>query len=92
VAEEVTKPTDEPSDDELMELADELGYPWPLDAQAEHDLVNAWRVRGEAEALLMNATLRPDEINKPETEQDGMRAEALRRLKVRRMLQARPGR
>jgi hypothetical protein len=31
-----------------------------------------------------------DEINKPETEQNGLRAEALRRLKVRRMLQAPP--
>jgi hypothetical protein len=33
---------DDPSQDELMELADELGYSWPLDAQAQHDLVNAW--------------------------------------------------
>ena len=31
-----------------------------------------------------------DEINKQETEQDGLRAEALRRLKVRRMLQVQP--
>lgn len=31
-----------------------------------------------------------DDLNKPETEQDGQRAEALRRLKVRRMLQAQP--
>lgn len=29
-----------------------------------------------------------DDPNRPETEQDGIRAEALRRLKVRRMLQA----
>jgi hypothetical protein len=28
--------------------------------------------------------------NRPETEQDGLRAEALRRLKVRRMLQVQP--
>jgi hypothetical protein len=31
-----------------------------------------------------------DYLNKPEAEQDGLRAEALRRLKVRRMLQVQP--
>lgn len=30
-----------------------------------------------------------DDLNKPETEQDGMRAEALRRLRVRQLLKAR---
>lgn len=32
-----------------------------------------------------------DDPNKPETEEDGIRAEVLRRLKVRRMLQAPAG-
>jgi hypothetical protein len=31
-----------------------------------------------------------DDLNRPETEEDGMRAEALRRLKVRRQLTAQP--
>ncbi len=56
----MTEPNDEPSDDELMELADELGYHWPLDAQAQHDLVNAWRARVQAEESLLDPTLRPD--------------------------------
>lgn len=31
-----------------------------------------------------------DDPNRPETEQDGIRAEALRRLKVRQLLKAQP--
>ena len=68
---------DEPSNDELMELADELGYAWPLDAQAQHDLVNAWRARVKAEESLLDPTLRPGSAQ-DEADED-LRAYRLRR-------------